>query len=120
MKQEKITNAKKYELTGIDDLPTVRGQPKLHKINTPIRIVTCSRDTILSPISKFIFNIIKELRSTVTGVLSNTFQFVQEIANMPLQNNENFTSLDITDLFTNIPTNRAVDITIHRLTESKS
>ena len=58
--QDKIKIAQKLQLTDIDDLPTIRSQPKLHKTNHPMRIVTCSRDTILSPVSQFIFRIIKE------------------------------------------------------------
>ncbi|CAF5221536.1 unnamed protein product, partial [Rotaria magnacalcarata] len=68
LKQNKITGQNKYYLTSIDDLPKIRGQPKLHKIDTPMIIVTCSRDTITSPISQFIFRIIKELRTTLSGV----------------------------------------------------
>jgi hypothetical protein len=117
--QKKINTAQKLQLTGIDDLPTIRGQPKLHKANYPMRIVTCSRDTILSPISQFIFKIIKELRTTLQGTISNTFKFVDEISGMPLQTNENLASLDIGDLYTNIPVNKAVNITINELIKSK-
>ncbi len=33
----------RYYLTSNDDLPEIRGQPKLHKVNAPIRIITCSK-----------------------------------------------------------------------------
>ena len=68
-KQEKITKAKKFELTSIDDLPNIRGQPKIHKDDIPMRIITCSRDTILSPVSRFTFNLIKDLRQSLDGVV---------------------------------------------------
>ncbi|CAF2852470.1 unnamed protein product [Rotaria sp. Silwood2] len=83
-----------------------------------MRIVTCSRDTILSPVSQFIFKIIKELRTTLRGTVSNTFKFVKEISEMPLQTNEQLASLDICDLYTNISVNKAVDITIDELIKS--
>ncbi|CAM4845408.1 unnamed protein product [Rotaria magnacalcarata] len=117
--QEKINTAQKYQLTGIDDLPTIRGQPKLHKANHPMRIVTCSRDTILSPISRFVFQIIKELRSTITGTVINTSKFVEEISEKSISKNERFASLDICDLYTNIPVQKAVDITMEKLVQSK-
>ena len=118
-KQDKITQAKKFELSGIDDLPTIRGQPKLHKRDNPMRIVTCSRDTILSPLSKFVFNVIKDLRTALDGVVKNTSSFVEEITDLTLDLDERLASLDIQDLFSNIPVNKAVEITVERLVESK-
>ncbi|CAF4865100.1 unnamed protein product, partial [Rotaria magnacalcarata] len=109
---------KKY-LTSIDDLPKIRGQPKLHKIDTPMIIVTCSRDTITSPISQFIFRIIKELRTTLSGVVCNTSNFIKIITDVKLNQDEHLASLDIQDLYTNIPVNKAIDITLKRLDESK-
>ncbi|CAF4651371.1 unnamed protein product [Rotaria sp. Silwood2] len=119
LNQHKITDQTKYHLTSIDDLPKIRGQPKLHKIDTPMRIVTCSRDTITSPISQFIYKIIKELRTTLSGVVCNTSTFVKNIADVKLNQDENLASLDIQDLYTNIPVNKAIDITLKRLDESK-
>ncbi|CAF3946895.1 unnamed protein product [Rotaria sp. Silwood1] len=115
----KITLNTKYYLTSNDDLSKIRGQPKLHKTNAPMRIVTCSRNTITSPISQFVYKFIKELRATLNGVISNTFNFVQGISNLDIDQNERLASLDIQDLYTNIPVTKAIDITIERLVESK-
>ncbi|CAF4149705.1 unnamed protein product, partial [Rotaria sp. Silwood2] len=68
LKQKKITLAKLNELTSIDELPKIRRQPKLHKTNIPMRILTCSKDTIKSPVSQFMFKIFKKLESTSKGV----------------------------------------------------
>ncbi|CAF5190571.1 unnamed protein product, partial [Rotaria magnacalcarata] len=118
LEQNKITDHNKYDLTSIDDLPKIRGQLKLHKIDTPMRIVTCSRDTITSPISQFIFRIIKELRTTLSGVVCNTSNFIKIIANIKLNQDEHLASLDIQDLYTNIPVNKAIDIILKRIGES--
>ncbi|CAF3756014.1 unnamed protein product [Rotaria socialis] len=118
LEQNKITDHNKYDLTSIDDLPKIRGQLKLHKIDTPMRIVTCSRDTITSPISQFIFRIIKGLRTTLRGVVCNTSNFIKIIANIKLNQDEHLASLDIQDLYTNIPVNKAIDIILKRLGES--
>ena len=77
-----------------------------------MRIVTCSRDTITSPISQFIFKIIKELRTTLTGVVCNTSNFIKSIADIKLNQDEHLASLDIQDLYNNIPINKAIDITL--------
>ena len=87
----------------IDDLPTIRGQPKLHKNNNLMRIITCSRNTIVSPLSQFIFKTIKELRNTLDGVVNNTIKFITNISNIEIDQNDNLVSLDIQDLYTNIP-----------------
>ena len=118
LNQNKITDQTKYYLTSIDDLPKIRGQPKLHKINNPMRIVTCSRDTITSPISQFIFKIIKELRTTLTSVVCNTSNFIKSIADIKLNQDEHLASLDIQDLYNNIPINKAIDITLKRLNDN--
>ena len=55
----------KHELLSIENIPAIRDQPKLHKQNHPMRIITCSRNTITSPLSKFIFSYIKQLRTTI-------------------------------------------------------
>ncbi|CAF4578159.1 unnamed protein product [Rotaria sp. Silwood2] len=119
LNQNKITDQNKYYLTSIDDLPKIRGQPKLHKVDIPMRIVTCSRDTITSPISQFIFKIIKELRTTLNGVVCNTSNFIKNIRDVKLNQDEHLASLDIQDLYTNIPVNKAIDITLERIVESK-
>ncbi|CAF0851455.1 unnamed protein product [Didymodactylos carnosus] len=115
----KISLAQHYELIGIEDLPSVRGQPKLHKKDNPMRLITCSRNTITSPVSKFVFKVIKDLRSTVSGVVINTTKFVDEISKITLDKDERLASLDIKELFDNIPVTRAVDLVIQRLSESK-
>jgi hypothetical protein len=85
-----------------------------------MRIVTCSKDTITSPISQFTFKIIKRLRSTLQGgVVCNTIKFVDEISELPIDNDEKLGSLDIQDLYTNISVNKAVEITVMKLIETK-
>ena len=101
LNQNKITEQNKYYLTSIDDLPKIRGQPKLHKNNNPMRIITCSRDTIMSPLSQFTFKMIKDLRTTLDGVVCNTSKFVKNISNIQINYDDNLASLDIQDLYTN-------------------
>lgn len=84
-----------------------------------MRIVTCSRNTITSPISKCGFNLIKQLRETIENTTSNTTKFVNEISLTEISANERFVSLDIEDLFTNIPVRRAVDIVSGRIGASE-
>ena len=118
-KSNRISQRVKYELTSIDDLPSVRGQPKLHKINNPMRIVTCSRNTITSPVSRFAFSLIQQLRETINSAVCNTTKFVEEISNVNIGKDDRLVSLDVEDLFSNIPVTRAVDIAINRIGASE-
>jgi hypothetical protein len=120
MKAKRISQTTKYELTSIEDLATVRGQPKIHKPNNPMRIITCARNTITSPISKFSFSFIKQLRETITNTISNTSKFLEEIIEVKKNPNERLVSLDVEDLFNNIPVMRAVDIAINRIGQSEN
>ena len=118
-KANRINGIEKYELSSVDDLPRIRGQPNLHKQNHPMRIVTCARNTILAPIARFAFTFIKELRDTIDNTVCNTTKFIEEISKVELDKDDRFVSLDVEDLFTNIPVTRAVDIAIHRIGNSE-
>ena len=118
-KSNRITQRMKYELSSIDDIAKIRGQPKLHKDNHPMRIVTCARNTITSPISQFAFSFIKQLRETINNTVCNTSKFVEEIIQVKLEQDERFASLDVEDLFNNIPVTRAVDIAINLIRKSE-
>lgn len=43
-KENKITENQKYQFLSIDNLVTVKGQPKIHKKDNPIRIITYAHD----------------------------------------------------------------------------
>jgi hypothetical protein len=84
-----------------------------------MRIITCARNTITSPISRFTFSFIKQLRETITNTVSNTSKFLEEIIKVKTNPDERLVSLDVEDLFNNIPIMRAVDIAIHRIGNSE-
>ena len=45
-KKGRITEIQKIDFKSIDNLATIRRQPKIHKEGNPIRIITCTRSTI--------------------------------------------------------------------------
>ena len=119
-KQNKIKQRTKMEFNSIEDLPRIKGQPKIHKPNNSMRLITCTKNTILSPISNFILNIIKELRKTIKNSVNNTTQFVNQISKISIDKTERLASLDIQDMYTNIPITRAVGIIINQLDQSEA
>ena len=76
-KLNRINLNTKHELLSIDNIPTIRGQPKLHKQNHPMGIITCSRNIITSALSKFTFPYIKQLRTTIKKLNYQHKQFHQ-------------------------------------------
>ena len=117
-KQNKISQRMKMEFHAIEDLPKIRGQPKIHKINHLMRLITCIRNTILSNISRYILNIIKDLRKAIKHNVINTEQPINRISGIKIQKREHLAGLDIQDMYTNIPVTRATDIIINRIKES--
>ena len=118
--KKRINEKQKYDFTSIDNLPTVRGQPKLHKMGTPMRIITCTRSTITSGISRFTFNIIKQLRDTISNCITNTDEFINQINQLKLEDGDNLASLDIKDLFTNVPITQSINIVLERIGQSEA
>ncbi|CAF4198778.1 unnamed protein product, partial [Rotaria sordida] len=118
-KNNKISLNLKHEFSSIDNLPSIRGQPKLHKADHPMRLITCTKNTILSPLSKHAFTFIKELRNTIKNTICNTSQFINNIYKVKLEKDDNMISLDVQDLFTNIPVTRAIDIAINKIGNSE-
>jgi hypothetical protein len=85
-----------------------------------MRLITNTKNTILSPLSKYAFSIIQQLRETITNTVCNTSKFIQEISSIKIDKEDNFISLDVQDLFTNIPITRAVDIAINKIGYSEA
>jgi len=117
--KERISESQKLDFNSIDNLPTVRGQPKIHKVGNPIRIITCTRSTILSSISKFTFNLIKQLRETIDNNIMNTDEFISKINAIELEDDDHLMSLDVTELFNNVPINKTIDIVLQRIGQSE-
>ncbi|CAF1603371.1 unnamed protein product, partial [Didymodactylos carnosus] len=65
------------------------------------------------------FKFIKELRTTLNGVVCSTSSFVKNISNIKLNQDDYLASLDTQVLYTNITINKAIDITLKRLDEYK-
>jgi hypothetical protein len=119
-KKNRITQHQKYHFSSIENLATVRGQPKIHKQGTPMRLITCTRSTITSNISKFTLNIIHQLRETIENCVTNTTEFITKINQIKLEDDDNLASLDVKDLFTNIPISKSIDIVIERIGYSET
>ena len=119
LKKRKITEAQKRMLNSNENLATIKAQPKIHKDGNPMRIITCTRSTILSNITSFVFSLIKHLQDTINNNLSNTDQFISNIGKIKLEKEDRLSSLDVKDLFNSVPTTKAIGIALKRIEQSK-
>ncbi|CAF2990126.1 unnamed protein product [Rotaria sp. Silwood2] len=117
--QHKIDDYQKKIWTSIDDLPYVRAQPKMHKKDHPLRIITCTRSTILSYVSKYVYSLIEQLRETLKNCLKNTRNLITEIAKITLDPDDRLISIDVVDMFTNVPVSQAISIVLQLIGSSE-
>ena len=85
----------KLKMNANENLPRILGQRKVHKDDNPMRLIICSRETILSYLSQEIYKMIKQLRETIDNSITNTNQLVATISNIKTETNERLASLDI-------------------------
>ena len=90
----------------------IYGLPKLHKPDTSLRPIVSSIGTYGYEISKLLSEILKPLSSNEFTV-KDSFSFVNEI--LTLSDVQFMASFDIVSLFTNIPLQEAIDITLDKL-----
>jgi len=85
-------------------LPKAYGLPKIHKKNTPFRIIVSSVNTALYSLASFLHKIISDsLEHT------NSFEIYNSLSGKIVRDTEVLLSLDVTALFTNVPLNLAMD-----------
>jgi len=106
-----IDNNTKLDLkTDISIPPRIYGLPKIHKPNAPLRPIV---STINSPNYKSASILAQILGNVVDKnkyYIKNSYEFRTFLETITLLPNERLVSFDVVSLFTNIPTNLALDI----------
>ena len=94
------------------------GLPKVHKENAPIRPIISSIGTFNYELASYLDKLIKPELNNSKVILKDSFDFVNKISKI---SNENYTmvSFDVESLFTNIPINETIEITINWQVEVK-
>ena len=117
--KNRINELQKNSWSQYDNLPYIRGQIKLHKPDQSMRIITSTRSSILSSVSGFVLNMIKQLKETVEHTLTDTNHLISEMSKIKLENDDRLVSLDVVDLFTNVPVSKAITIVLSRIGNSE-
>ncbi|CAD7078351.1 unnamed protein product [Hermetia illucens] len=91
-----------------DLLPRLYGSIKTHKQNNPIRPIVDTRNTIGGPVAAMLATLLNPYKNKQHNVL-NSIDLVNRLQNTKLPPNKNtiLPSLDVKDMFTNIPTRAA-------------
>jgi hypothetical protein len=95
---------------------TMYGQPKIHKINYPVRPIISSIGSYNHDLSKHLYQIIKNNRPSQSfSYIRDSFDFVKKIAEMKNSSNQIMISFDVDNLYTNVPVKEAIEITLDML-----
>lgn len=89
--------------------PFIYGLPKLHKENIPLRPIVSNIDSPTYNLSKFLSNTISNVLGNSEYHVKDSWQFCEFIKKQIVPNNHIIMSLDVTSLYTNIPTNLAIE-----------
>lgn len=91
-------------------IPNVYGLIKIHKETNPARIICPYHEYPLSKFAKYLSNIITPTIRKSEYSLKDSKQFCEEIRKIKLTKNDKMFSLDIVNLFTNIPLKKTIEI----------
>ena len=101
------------------DMPRVYALIKVHRINNPARLICPYTEHPLSKFSKFISDLITPIIKTSKYSLKDSRQFVGEIQKLKLNDNDIMVSLDIVNLFTNVPISFTLNIIENKLNSDR-
>jgi len=95
-------------------LPRVYGLPKIHKPNVPFRIIVSAINSPFYELSIFLHNIIKNSIPKSSSFIKNSYHLVHKLNDTKVDPECVIASLDVISLFTNIPTDLAIQSIVKR------
>ena len=95
--------------------PKFYGLPKIHKQDTPLRPIVSCRGTVSYNTAKELARILKPLVGMSTHHLQNTKEFIQQLKEVKLQQDETIISYDVKALFTSVPIQPVLNIIKNKL-----
>ena len=91
-------------------IPKFYQLPKIHKAGVPLRPIVSSRGSVSYDTTKELARILKPLTGRTTYSVQNTKEFVEQVKNIKLQQDECIISYDVKALFTSVLTEPAIKI----------
>ena len=99
--------------------PKFYGLPKIHKPDTPLRPIVSSTGTVSYKTAKELAKILKPLVGMSTYHLQNTKDFIQQLKDVRLQQDESIISCDVKAFFTSVPIQPVLNIIKSKLENDK-
>lgn len=100
--------------------PTLNGLPKIHKREIPIRPVVNCRTAPGFKVAQKLERIIKAgIIHEENYSLKNTYDFINKAKTLKVSSSHKMSSLDIVNLYTNVPVDETIDILEENLLRSK-
>ena len=90
--------------------PYIYGLPKLHKNNIPLRPIVSTVGSPTYKLSKFLSNILTNILGNTEHHIKDSWDFHNFIKNKTIPKNLTLVSFDVVSLYTNIPTELAVNV----------
>jgi len=90
-------------------LPKAYGLPKVHKKDTPLRIIVSSRNTTLYSFASYLHNILICNLPHPSSYVKNSFDLYERLSNKKISSDEILISLDVVSLFTNVPRDLVIE-----------
>jgi len=90
-------------------LPRAYGLPKVHKENCPFRIIVSSVDSPLYALATFLQKTMSNSIPLPQSHIGNSFELVEKLKNIHIEDKFSLISLDVISLFTNIPIDSAIN-----------
>jgi len=105
-----ISKQQFFKLRSSDSiLPRAYGLPKVHKLNTPFRLIVSSVNTALYTMASFLHDIITYSLKNMNKYTTNSFDLYNTLSGKWIGDTDVLISLDVVSLFTNVPIDLAID-----------
>ena len=100
-------------------IPKFYGLPKVHKEGIPLRPIVSSIGAASYETAKELARILKPLVGSSPFQVQNSMDFIQQIKDIKLEEDQCIMSYDVKALFTSVPIQPAIDVIRKRLEEDK-
>jgi hypothetical protein len=109
LKEEKGMSSQIYRSLRVSNpkMPLMYALPKVHKAGNPMRPIISNIKSPTSKIAKYVVKRFEDLNVPKGFTVKNTFEFVEAIKDVKLEEDEMMCSFDVIGLFPNIPLNLA-------------